>query len=177
MEEFKKFIIRGVSICVITAIPSAILLALYFITAPRIAEYHEIDLKKSVLNIFDISYKTEEKRFLGFKSRKIDKDDIRKVFKKNITIEFLPGTYKKEGADTEKGETEKKLYMYYKDEKLQGIGFVVTKFGYGFNKTSDISLFICVGPDLETIKGIEALDHTETPGLGGRITEDEFKNG
>ena len=28
---------------------------------------------------------------------------------------------------------------------------------------------------METIKGIEVLDHTETPGLGGRMTEDEFK--
>ncbi len=51
----------------------------------------------------------------------------------------------------------------------------MTKFGYGFNKAADITLFICVGPDLETIKGIETLDHTETPGLGGRMTEEEFK--
>ena len=38
-----------------------------------------------------------------------------------------------------------------------------------------ISLFICVGPDLETVKGIEVLDHAETPGLGGRMTEEKFK--
>jgi len=29
-------------------------------------------------------------------------------------------------------------------------------------------------PDLETIVGLEVLDHQETPGLGARITEDEF---
>ena len=38
-----------------------------------------------------------------------------------------------------------------------------------------MSLFICVEPDLETLKGIEVLDHSETPGLGGRLTEDQFK--
>lgn len=65
--------------------------------------------------------------------------------------------------------------MYYKDEELQGIGFVVTRLGYGFNKAAEISLFICVEPDLETVKGIEVLDHTETPGLGGRMTEEIFK--
>ena len=69
----------------------------------------------------------------------------------------------------------KELFMYYKDKKLEGIGFISTKLGYGFNKAADISLFICVSPDLETVKGIEVLDHTETPGLGGRMTEEEFK--
>ena len=28
---------------------------------------------------------------------------------------------------------------------------------------------------METLKGIEVLDHSETPGLGGRITEESFK--
>jgi Na(+)-translocating NADH:ubiquinone oxidoreductase C subunit len=65
--------------------------------------------------------------------------------------------------------------MYYKDEELQGIGFIATRLGYGFNKAADISLFICVDPDLETVKGIEVLDHAETPGLGGRMTEEKFK--
>ena len=62
-----------------------------------------------------------------------------------------------------------------KDGKLQGLGFVESKMGYGYNKSSTMSLFICVEPDLETLKGIEVLDHSETPGLGGRITEDQFK--
>ena len=72
-------------------------------------------------------------------------------------------------------KTGREVFMYYKDGSLEGIGFIATKPGYGFNKAADISLFICVGPDLETIKGIEVLDHTETPGLGGRMTEEEFK--
>jgi len=62
-----------------------------------------------------------------------------------------------------------------KDGHLQGIGFVESKIGYGYNKSSTMSLFICVEPDLETLKGIEVLDHSETPGLGGRIIEDSFK--
>jgi Na+-translocating ferredoxin:NAD+ oxidoreductase RnfG subunit len=28
---------------------------------------------------------------------------------------------------------------------------------------------------MESLKGIEVLDHSETPGLGGRMTEDIFK--
>ena len=172
MNEFKIFLTRVLSICLITAIPCTILLALYFVTAPRIAEYHEIKLKKSVLDIFNIPYHTEEKQFFSLKLKKVDKKDVRNVFKKSITIETITGQY---NGQTEEGKRVKELFMYYKDEELQGIGFIATRLGYGFNKAADISLFICVSPDLETVKGIEVLDHAETPGLGGRMTEDKFK--
>ena len=177
MNEFKIFLTRVLSISLITAIPCTILLTLYFVTSPRIAEYHEIKLKKSVLDIFNIPYRTEEKRFIGLKLKKIDKKDVRKVFRNNIIRKksseiFIPGRSEKLPEMNKKG---KELFMYYKDGNLEGIGFISTKLGYGFNKAADISLFICVGPDLETVKGIEVLDHTETPGLGGRMTEEEFK--
>jgi Na+-transporting NADH:ubiquinone oxidoreductase subunit NqrC len=172
MNEYKIFLTRVLSIILITAIPCAILLALYFATAPRIAEYHEIKLKKSVLDIFSIPYRTEEKQFFGLKLKKVDKKDVRSVFGNSITVESLPGQFNEQ---TEEGGKGKELFMYYDDEELQGIGFIATRLGYGFNKAADISLFICVGPDLKTVKGIEVLDHAETPGLGGRMTEDKFK--
>ena len=172
MNESKIFLARVLSIILITAIPCAILLALYFVTAPRIAEYHEIKLKKSVLDIFSIPYRTEEKQFFGLKLKKVDKNDVRNVFDNSITVETITNQYNEQ---TEEGEKEKELFMYYKDEELQGIGFIATRLGYGFNKAADISLFICVGSDLETVKGIEVLDHAETPGLGGRMTEEKFK--
>lgn len=169
MNEFKIFLIRVLSVILITVIPCTILMVIYFVTSPRIAEYHEIKLKKSVLDIFNIPYLTEEKQFFGLKLKKIDKKDVRNVFENSITVETITGQY---NGQTEEG---KELFMYYKDEELQGIGFIATRLGYGFNKAAEISLFVCVGPDLETIKGIEVLDHAETPGLGGRMTEDEFK--
>ena len=172
MNEYKIFLTRVLSISLITAIPCAILLALYFVTAPRIAEYHEIKLKKSVLDIFSVPYRTEEKQFFSLKLKKVDKKDVRNVFENSITVESLPGQYNEQ---TEEGKKEKELFMYYKDEELQGIGFIATRLGYGFNKAADISLFICVDPDLETVKGIEVLDHAETPGLGGRMTKEKFK--
>ncbi|MEK6764703.1 MAG: FMN-binding protein [Planctomycetota bacterium] len=173
MSELRMILTRSTAICLITAIPGTVLLALYFVTAPKIAEYHEIKLKKSVLDIFNIPYHTDAKEIFGFKYKKSDKKDIRRVFEKNITIDTLPEA--PIAKQSEGSKKEKELFKYYKDGKLQGIGFVVTRLGYGFNKAADISLFICVSPDLETIKGIEVLDHTETPGLGGRMTEDEFK--
>ena len=151
MNEYKIFLTRVLSISLITAIPCTILLALYFVTAPRIAEYHEIKLKKSVLDIFSVPYRTEEKQFFSLKLKKVDKKDVRNVFENSITVESLPGQYNEQ---TEEGKKEKELFMYYKDEELQGIGFIATRLGYGFNKAADISLFICVDPDLETVKGV-----------------------
>jgi len=177
MNEFKIILIRAFSITLITAIPCTILLVLYFATSARIDEYHEIKLKRSVLDIFNIPYRTEEKQFLGFRHMKIDKEDVRKVFNNNITRKNTSDIYTpKLSADPLKTYKKgKELFLYYKEGSLEGIGFITTKLGYGFNKAADISLFICVGPDLETIKGIDVLDHTETPGLGGRMTEEEFK--
>ncbi len=177
MNEFKIILIRAFSITLITAIPCAILLTLYLATSARIDEYHEIKLKRSVLEIFDIPYRIEEKQFLGFRHMKIDKEDVRNVFNNNITRKNTSDIHTpKQSADPLKMYKKgKELFMYYKDGSLEGVGFITTKLGYGFNKAAEISLFICVGPDLETIKGIEVLDHTETPGLGGRMTEIEFK--
>jgi Na+-translocating ferredoxin:NAD+ oxidoreductase RnfG subunit len=177
MNESRTIITRVFTISLITAIPCTILLIIYFATSPRIAKYHEIKLKKSVLDVFDITYKINEKQFFGFSLNSPDKEDIKRVFKENITIEELSI---KEIPDQpmrelHKDKKEEKLFKYYKEGKLEGTGFVVTKFGYGFNKAADISLFLCVAPDQETIKGLEVLDHSETPGLGGRMTDDEFR--
>ncbi len=176
MSELKKLSNRVISISIITAIPCTILLTLYFVTSPKIAEYHEIKLKRSVLDVFNIPYRTEERRFLWFKQKRVDKEDLRNVFKRNIKRKTTSDIFSDQSGGLPKVDKPgKEVFLYYKDQSLEGIGFIATKLGYGFNKAADISLFICVAPDLETIKGIEVLDHTETPGLGGRITEEEFK--
>ncbi len=180
MEELKKIVLRVVSVILITFLPCAALLIVYFYTAPKIVEYYDIKEKRAVLDIFKIPYRTTEKKLMGFTLKGYDKKDIREVFLKNITVEMPPKPsweIKPEGkqATGEKPVTGKKLYKYVKDGTLQGVGFVETKLGYGYNKSSVMSFFICVEPDMETLKGIEVLDHSETPGLGGRLTEDQFK--
>ncbi len=161
MEELKKIILRIFSILLIAFLPCAGLLLVYFYTAPKIAEYYDVKEKRAVLDIFNIPYRVKENKILGFRFKSYDKKDIKEVFEKNITAEESRGR--------------KRIFKYVKDGKLQGVGFVESKMGYGYNKSSIMSLFICVEPDLETLKGIEVLDHSETPGLGGRITEDQFK--
>ncbi len=180
MDEFKKIILRIASILLITFLPCAVLLLVYFYTAPKIAEYADTKEKRAVMDIFNIPYRIKETRFLGFTFKSYDKKDIKEVFKKNITVEEPSAAtweIQPPSAQTaaEKPKNKKRLFKYVKEGKLQGIGFVESKIGYGYNKSSVMSLFICLEPDMETLKGIEVLDHSETPGLGGRITEDQFK--
>jgi Na+-transporting NADH:ubiquinone oxidoreductase subunit C len=188
MEEIKKIILRIVSILLITFLPCAGLLIVYFYTAPKIAEYYDIKEKRAVLDIFKIPYRIKEKKIFGLNLKSYDKNDIRESFDKNITVEEMsPSSWEIHPTVEQAQETTvkrppensakvgKKIYKYVKEGIFQGVGFVESKIGYGYNKSSIISIFICVEPDMETLKGIEVLDHSETPGLGGRITEASFK--
>src|SRR5574341_258171 len=168
MEEFKKILFRIVSILTITFLPCAILLMVYFYTAPKIAEYYDIKEKRAVLDIFNIPYRVTENKLMGFTFKGYDKKDIQKVFSKNITVEYpSAASWEMQPAGTqtpdsiqgpaveEKPKDGKRIFKYIKEGKPQGIGFVESKMGYGYNKSSIMSLFICLEPDMETLKGIE----------------------
>lgn len=79
--------------------------------------------------------------------------DTEQVFRENIVV----------NTQTVKGVN---LYM-----SKAGVAFEVS--GPGF--WGQISTLIALEPDLETIKGLKVLKHSETPGLGERITEDWFQ--
>ena len=55
---------------------------------------------------------------------------------------------------------------------LKGYAFQVSGTGFWAN----ISGWLAVTPDLEQIVGITFLAHQETPGLGGRLTETQFRD-
>ena len=52
---------------------------------------------------------------------------------------------------------------------------VFVKYYSGPGLWGTISGILAVDTDLETIRGLEIISHNETPGLGGRIDEDWFK--
>lgn len=57
----------------------------------------------------------------------------------------------------------------YEDNKIIGHTFIATGRGY----SGKISVFVGIDPDY-SIEGMEVLSHTETPGLGNKITEEPF---
>ena len=62
------------------------------------------------------------------------------------------------------------IYWIYSNEVKIGFAFLARGMGYGGH------IDILVGLENETIKGIGIVTHRETPGMGDRITEPEFKD-
>ena len=56
------------------------------------------------------------------------------------------------------------------DGDLLGYAVRVVTTGYG----GEIQLLVGISPDNESVLGIQVVEHIETPGLGGRITEPAF---
>ncbi len=66
---------------------------------------------------------------------------------------------------------EEEIYTIYTEEDVIGYAFIAVGNGYG----GDISILVGL-EDKATVKGITIITHTETPGLGSKITEDVFTN-
>ena len=76
-------------------------------------------------------------------------------------------------TDPQTGRQMRLLIAYASDDRREVVAYGFDVSGIGF--WARISGVLAVTPDLAKIKGIYFLKHSETPGLGGRITEDEFR--
>ncbi len=107
-------------------------------------------------------------------------DELLNVSQEDVT-EFVERRIEHDSiADPQTGEGMTLLIAYEGDkvgdaprsaETIVGYGFAIS--GVGF--WARIDGLLTVSKDLTTIKGVYFLRHSETPGLGGRITEDEFR--
>ncbi len=61
------------------------------------------------------------------------------------------------------------IYTIYQDIDVLGYAFVAKGSGYG----GEIEILVGLR-DTETIEGIKIISHSETPGLGDKITQDSF---
>jgi Na+-transporting NADH:ubiquinone oxidoreductase subunit C len=69
---------------------------------------------------------------------------------------------------------ERILYVGYKEDGRTILGYAFPVGGSGF--WGPIQGIVGVGSDAKKVLGIAFYKHMETPGLGGRITEDWFSN-
>lgn len=84
------------------------------------------------------------------------KSNIMEIFDKKIKVESLG---------------DKAVFKYYEGGRFLGIAFKMR--GAGF--WGPITGMVALTPSLDRLLGVEVLHQEETPGLGGRIVEDEFK--
>lgn len=83
-------------------------------------------------------------------------EDIEKVFKENISEEIVDG---------------EKIYEYVKNGET--IGYAFPAGGPGL--WGSVEAYVGISADYTRLIGIEFINHSETPGLGGRISEDVYK--
>jgi electron transport complex protein RnfG len=104
----------------------------------------------------------------------------------SLTYSFLKGKI----AQVEQAEIERALseifpaatfeenegyYEAWENETLVGYAAIAEGPGYGATLGGcDIKLVFGIEPDNRTIVGVRIIVHSETPGLGAKITEDEF---
>jgi Na+-transporting NADH:ubiquinone oxidoreductase subunit C len=67
---------------------------------------------------------------------------------------------------------ERSLYIGYEDDRVTILGYAIPVGGPGF--WGPIQGMVGINPDATRVLGIAFTKHSETPGLGGRITEDWF---
>jgi len=83
-------------------------------------------------------------------------------------------TVQPDGVRSEKVATDRlDLYRVF-DREDNPAGYAMSITGNGFS--DKITLMVGVSEDLESITGIEILRQTDTPGLGAKIVEPEFKD-
>ncbi|WIV12604.1 FMN-binding protein [Proteiniborus sp. MB09-C3] len=72
---------------------------------------------------------------------------------------------------SEEAINEKKVYIAKEDENIIGYAFPIV----GTGLWGTVEGFAAISEDFSELLGIDFVSHSETPGLGGRISEDWFK--
>ncbi|NLN41677.1 MAG: FMN-binding protein [Clostridiales bacterium] len=131
---------------IITAVLTSILSGIYEYTKPIIQTNEDITIKKAHLYAFNIEYPTDA-----------SSDEIEKIYNEKIQVESIDGTqvYVVKGVD----------------DQPEAYGFTFA----GGALWGEIKGIIALSPDLNKVIGIDFTEQNETPGLGGRIDEAEFK--
>jgi Na+-transporting NADH:ubiquinone oxidoreductase subunit C len=96
---------------------------------------------------------------------------VLEVFPDDIEVPPGPQVHQRFNELFEESQEAGKAYLFRKDGQL--VGYAVPVSGKGF--WAPIRGVIGVSKDLTTITGISFYDQNETPGLGARITEEDFR--
>ena len=142
----KKRLFSVIYMFLLTFFFTAMVSGIHEINKERIAINEEIKLQKIILEVLGIQVGPETPDLR-----------IRQIFEERVKIE------KREG---------KTLYRGLEEDGRAFIGYAFPLFGPGF--WGPIYGVMAIDPKLQTVLGIAFYRHSETPGLGGRISEDWF---
>jgi len=127
---------------------TAVVTGVHQVNQERIAINEEIKLQEIVLEVLGVDLGPETTG-----------PQVKETFEKRVTLERREGRV---------------LYRGFAADGKTLIGYVFPLFGAGF--WGSIYGMIALDPELDKVIGIAFYRHSETPGLGGRITEDWFQD-
>lgn len=138
----------------ISAAFTAVVMAMQLAAAPRIRRNERLRRQKALVEVFGLGGPAElspeaTARLVG---QRIDQE---------LTV-----------RDPQSGRRFQVFRAYDAEGRLVGVGFPVA--GNGF--WAPIRGLLALAPDLSEIVGVVFVEHSETPGLGGRITEAGFRD-
>lgn len=140
----KSFSFPIIFMVLLTALFTFVLAVLNYQTIDLVAFNQETELRKVILNVFDLDVPS-------------DPIEIENTFNKYIVKE----------SDDENSH----VYLYREGAEFKGYAFPVG----GPGLWGAIEAYVGVSEDYSTLLGMDFTEQNETPGLGGRIGEDWFK--
>jgi Na+-transporting NADH:ubiquinone oxidoreductase subunit C len=126
---------------------TAIVSGIHEVNKERIAINEEIKLQKIILEVLGIDVPPESTDVR-----------IRQIFGERVEVQRREG---------------KILYRGFAEDGKTLIGYAFPLFGPGF--WGPIYGMVAIDPELQTVLSVAFYQHSETPGLGGRIVEAWFK--
>lgn len=141
----KSFAFPILFMAVLTAVFTFILSFLNYSTADKIEFNQDTDLREKILYVFDIDAPLE------------DPEEVSKIFDERI-----------EQTENEDGDM-----IYTAKEDGETMGYAIPVRGAGL--WGSILGYVGLTEDYSEIIGLDFIAHSETPGLGGRIEEEEYK--
>lgn len=141
----KSLLYPAVFMLVLSGLMTLVLAFVNAKTGPIVERNQELELRKKILNIFQVD-------------TNIPNEEIHEKFEIFIS---------------ETGQTfnDEPIYQYKDGEKL--MGYAVSAKGSGY--IGPVEAYFGITPDMAQVLGVEFISQGETPGLGGRIEEDEYK--
>jgi len=175
----RKGILTIIFMVVITIVFISALASIHELSKERVMQNAKIDQYKSILYAFDIFPENVDERELGLTATTDDipwqQDMILKAIENQIRSVKIPVTEQqkellKNSLLAVKDSVEIFVHLNEQNEVV-AYGFPLR--GKGLWGT--ITAFGVISADLQKMVGIDFTEQVETPGLGARITETEFK--
>ena len=141
-----RIIRSAIFMFIVTLIFTSVVTAVKIVNEDRIERNRKIKLQRTILTVLGLN-----------KDNKLSPEKVSAIYNKRVKEDKIRN---------------RTIYTCYNDDGKTVVGYAFPVDGPGF--WGPIYAMVAVSPDLTKLLGISFYRHSETPGLGGRISENWF---